>query len=98
MRCATFKFKKFVSVIVFSIISVLLISGQVMAAEEHWIKDKANDGSIIILEDGSIWEVDSLDRIESSLWLPTETIIIPDSYDCLINVDTGEKVYARRIK
>lgn len=69
-----------------------------MAAEETYLQSKSDDGSVLILADGSVWEVSSVDQIDSALWLPSTTIIIPDSDDCLINSDDGEKVEAHRIK
>lgn len=68
------------------------------AADETFLKSKSDDGSILILADGSVWEVSAVDRVDSALWLPTEDIIIPDSGDCLINKDNGEKVDARRVR
>jgi len=56
----------------------------------------SSDGTIVKLEDGSVWEVDSVDAIDSALWLPTTEIITCD--DKLINTDDNEKVSARRLK
>jgi hypothetical protein len=38
----------------------------------------SNDGQIVKLEDGSIWEVESGDAIDSMLWPPTPDIITCD--------------------
>lgn len=64
--------------------------------EKHWIQSKGDDGSIIILEDGSVWEVDAVDRINSMLWLPTEDVIICNGR--MINLDNGEKVNVIRLR
>jgi hypothetical protein len=62
----------------------------------HWIKSVTQGGEIVILENNSVWEVSSLDRIYTTLWLPvTEVVACPNQ---LINVDDGEKVEAVRIK
>jgi hypothetical protein len=61
----------------------------------HWIKSVSSDGEIVVLEDGSIWQVDSLDTIDSALWLPTTNIVACD--DKLINTDDDETVEAVRI-
>lgn len=62
----------------------------------HWIKSVVDHGSIIILEDSSIWEVDALDKINSALWLPVSKIVAcPER---LINTDDNQVVSARRIK
>ena len=68
----------------------------------HWIKRKVDGGKLIILEDNSIWEIHSLDRIYTTLWLPLTnmTIIETDSpigdYKyLLINTDDGEKALAK---
>lgn len=51
---------------------------------------------IIVLNDGTIWEVSSIDKINSALWLPMTEIVVCD--DKLINVDDNETVEATRIK
>jgi hypothetical protein len=64
--------------------------------EGHWISSVMGDGKLVKLEDGSIWEVDSVDTVDSMLWLPTEEILICG--ERLINTDNGEKVGAKRLK
>lgn len=41
----------------------------------HWIEENA-DGKIITLEDGSLWEIDPLDQIDTALWLPVTDIVV----------------------
>ncbi len=62
----------------------------------HWVDSVSNDGQIVKLEDGSIWEVDAVDAIDSSLWLPTTDIVACD--DKLINIEDNETVSAARIR
>jgi len=62
----------------------------------HWIQSIAGNGEIIKLEDGSIWQVDGVDTVTSSIWLPVSNITICGPY--LINTDDGEKVSATRLK
>jgi hypothetical protein len=62
----------------------------------HWIASVNRDGEVVILEDGSVWLVDPIDRIDSMLWLPISDIVA--CYDKLINTDDGETVSARRIR
>ena len=62
----------------------------------HWVDNVSDDGTIVKLEDGSVWEVDAVDAIDSALWLPTTDIIACD--DKLINIDDNEKVSARRLR
>lgn len=62
----------------------------------HWVDSVSSDGEIVKLEDGSIWEVDSVDSIDSVLWLPTTDIVACD--DKLINTEDNETVSARRIR
>jgi hypothetical protein len=65
--------------------------------EGHWIKSKNDDGDIITLEDGSIWQVDPMDRVDTALWLPITNITVIESEDgyLLINTDDGEKANAQ---
>jgi hypothetical protein len=62
----------------------------------HWIESVSSDGSIIKLEDGSVWEVDAGDTVDSALWLPVSDIIACDNK--LINTDDDESVSAQRIR
>lgn len=67
---------------------------------EHWIRKVINNGKIIILEDGSLWEVSPLDQIISSLWLPTSSIYVVQTNNPfypykLINTDDDESVQAK---
>ena len=62
----------------------------------HWVESVSDDGQIVKLEDGSIWEVDSVDAIDSSLWLPITDIVACD--DKLINTEDNETVSATRLR
>ena len=82
--------------LIIALIFALPVCG--LAAENHWLHEKSDDGGVVILEDGSTWKVDPTDRIDSSLWLPTEDIVVTDDGDKLINVDSGDEVDAERIE
>lgn len=58
----------------------------------HWIESVAGDGKIIKLEDGSMWEVDDVDTVISSIWLPISEVVVCNNK--IINVDDGESVTA----
>jgi hypothetical protein len=62
----------------------------------HWVDSVSSDGQIVKLEDGSLWEVNPVDAIDSMLWLPTTDIIV--CVDRLINTDDNETVFAQRIR
>ncbi len=54
------------------------------------------NGEILVLEDGSVWRVDPVDAVDTSLWLPTEEVVACD--DTIINTDNGEKADAIQIR
>ena len=62
----------------------------------HWIESVLDDGRLIRLEDGSLWQVDPIDTVTSSLWLPVSNIITCGNR--LINEDDDETVHARRLR
>lgn len=64
--------------------------------DNHWIESVHQNGKIVILEDGSVWEISSLDRINTALWLPITSIVACPNK--LINTDDGEKAEAIRIE
>ncbi len=62
----------------------------------HWVEEVLDDGRIIKLEDGTLWEVDAGDQLTSALWLPPSDITVCD--DKLINTDDNESVSAHQLK
>ena len=62
----------------------------------HWVDSVSDDGDIVKLEDGSIWEVDAGDTVDSMLWLPTTDILACPHK--LINTEDNETVGATRLK
>ncbi|CAN1538489.1 hypothetical protein MCEORH2_01706 [Methylophilaceae bacterium] len=62
----------------------------------HWVDSVSDDGDIVKLEDGSVWEIAAADTVDSMLWLPTTDIIACD--DKLINTEDNETVEAVRLK
>jgi|GEM_PF-1960584 hypothetical protein len=70
--------------------------------EEHAIKENIDRGSMILLDDGSLWEVDPLERLDASLWLKLSSVRVLESQKgsigypyILINTDDGEKAHAK---
>lgn len=79
-------------------VPILLATGIARADCEdgHWVQSVSSDGAIVILEDGSVWEIDPQDRVDTALWLPTTNIVACD--DKLIDTDDNEIAEAKRIK
>lgn len=72
------------------------VSAYASCESGHWIKSVTDDGKIIHLEDGSLWEVSDVDTADFALWLPVSNIVVCD--DKLINTDDNEAVEATRIQ
>jgi hypothetical protein len=61
----------------------------------HWVDSVLSDGEIVKLEDGTIWKIDDMDTVDSSLWLDTEDITVCEGK--LINTDDKTSVGAHQI-
>ena len=66
----------------------------------HWVNKTSNSGGVVVLEDRSLWEISTIDRIDTMLWLITEEITVLEGDNPvypykLINTDTGDKVDAK---
>lgn len=48
-------------------------------AKGHWIKKVIERGSMVQLEDGSIWQISPLSKVDAILWLVTEQIVVTSS-------------------
>ena len=44
--------------------------------QEHWLRDKQNEGKTLILNDDSSWEVQPSERVIAARWLRGSTIIV----------------------
>lgn len=44
--------------------------------DEHWLRDKLEEGKIVVLEDESIWEVHPSDRQRTKRWLRISTVTV----------------------
>lgn len=71
---------------------------------KHWIQSTSSGGAMITLEDGSIWEINPVDRVDTMLWLPITDITVlratspvGDYKYLLVNTEDGEKALAKYI-
>lgn len=79
------------------ILAISLLSTPILACESgHSIKSKSSGGSVIVLKDNAVWEIDSINRIDSTLWLSIEDIVVCD--DELINLDTRDKINTTQLR
>jgi hypothetical protein len=49
----------------------------------------------VVLENGAVWQVDALDRIKTTLWLPVSQVA--ECGNLLVNLNAGEAVNAQPI-
>lgn len=66
----------------------------------HWVKTTSSDGAVVVLEDGSTWQIESLSRIDSMLWLMADPIAVVDNprgmlLYRLVNESSGDVVEAK---
>ena len=89
--------KQFAKALVLAGLCLFSTTLSAQACEDgHWVENVTDDGKIVILEDGSVWLIDPVDRVDTALWLPTSDIVACS--DKLINTDDGEIAAARRIR
>jgi len=79
--------------------------GQETTDDNLYLKNNIGRGEYLQLSDGSLWQVESLDRLNCSLWLSSSDVKVVNSNRCLsglmiINVDesSSNSVCAKRIK
>jgi hypothetical protein len=79
-------------------VAIIINAGAAYASCDsgHWVSEVSDDGGVVILEDGSVWLINSADKIDTALWLPTTDITACD--DKLINTEDGEIAGARRVR
>lgn len=86
-------------------VCLFICSAAVLAnVRKTFISSKSDDGAVLKMGDGSVWVVDEVDRVDSSVWLAADSVIIDDdSNSCahvqIINTDEDdEAVCAKEVK
>jgi hypothetical protein len=77
--------------------------GELSVGSGHWIDTISGDGSVIKLEDGSIWLVSPLDVATTGIWLELTDITVTHSGEPgypyrLIDTDDHETASARFLR
>lgn len=44
--------------------------------QKHWVREKIDSGAFIKLEDGSLWQISPMDKINTMLWLPIDNVVV----------------------
>lgn len=52
--------------------------GSIQKCEAHFLTGVFSSGRLMQLENGTRWEVNSFDRFDSALWLPSDSILLCD--------------------
>lgn len=73
-----------------------------VAAGNHWIKAVIERGQTIQLDDGSVWQINPLNKVDAILWLPVQRITIVESGNALyphklVNTDSKSTAEAKLI-
>ncbi len=73
-----------------------------LAGTQLWLRQKIDGGNMLVLSDGSLWEVAGIDRYKTRIWLPTETILVAEwtggSYPYkLVNTSQGDAAQAKYV-
>jgi hypothetical protein len=63
---------------------------------KHWIDTVSDNGKIIKLEDGSLWEVDPVDSITTAIWLPITDVVVCAGK--MLNVDDDESAHVKPVR
>ena len=77
-----------------------VLSGYPSLGQKTWIKEKIDSGRMLLLADGSLWEISLLDRINTMLWMMFDDVIVvkgdsPLFPYKLVNTSQGETAEAK---
>jgi hypothetical protein len=87
---------------------LLIPTAHAAQCDEDTIRSVTNDGEIIVMQSGAVFEVMAGDTVDSALWLPVSDVMICQraltvrgravSYYEIINLDDREKVSATKLR
>jgi hypothetical protein len=90
------------------VVFILLQYQSANACDEVWLDENIGHGKILKTSDGAIYEIDDVDTVDTSLWLPVSDLLVCSKsfihkgkyyffYD-IINLDDKEKVTATKLR
>jgi hypothetical protein len=69
------------------------------SCDDDSIESVSDDGAIITMISGAVFEVSAADQIDTALWLPVDDILICNGDTELINTDeNGERASVARLR
>jgi hypothetical protein len=72
-----------------------------MLSASPWIRSVDGNGAIVRLSDGSVWQVNDLDRVHTQVWLQTQRVIVTAGpvygEALLVNEARSQSVRAKRV-
>jgi len=76
------------------------LGGYLGVGEKHYLKEKIDRGKLLLLSDGSLWEVSSLDRINTTLWMRLDDCVVLENDSSIypykiVNLSDKEMVEAK---
>ncbi|UWM62292.1 hypothetical protein [Enterobacter sp. CP102] len=75
------------------IAAVFLVAPAYAGCESgHWIQTKNDDGTLITLEDGSVWRVIDGGQVDSKLWLEVDDVLLCDDGTMINTSEQNEQV------
>jgi hypothetical protein len=70
----------------------------------HWVSEVVESGQFIKLEDGSLWQIPSYDKFDTTRWSMLDHITVLPNDDraygfdyILVNTDRGNRVWAKHL-
>lgn len=79
------------------LVLAVMVSVSATAAEKASIIGMSDDKSVIKLDNGTVWSVDSSDQYEVSTWLVGEDVVINDNEDQLFDIDDNSSAAVEQV-
>jgi hypothetical protein len=87
--------KKFLATLLFAIFMSAPSYSQ--SCDDDSIQSVSDDGSIIVMISGAVYQVDAADRVDTALWTSADDVLICGTE--IINTDqNGERATVRRLR
>ncbi len=80
------------------LMSLVATSAYAQSCDDESIQSVSDDGSIIIMISGAVFQVNPVDQVDTALWLAADDVLVCDD-DKIINKDeNGETASVRRLR
>jgi hypothetical protein len=80
------------------LMSLVAAPAYAQSCDDESIQSVSDDGSIIIMISGTVFQVNPVDQVDTALWLAADDVLVCDDEKIINKDENGETASVRRLR